>query len=1359
MGVRRFSIAQLPVTLEDIDEVEDQGGIDDTSGSDTSTSHGRSRGSTSASVTTVRSSQGGKGQPSPPASSVASPANSVSTEVSSERAKHSATSAQSAASADRGSLIQSGAAAAATTSRTATAAVFVPAEGEETSEKSETAAATAATAAVTVAGIASRSTGEGDDLSSTSDQSLRSHEGVTSDTLAGPSTSDRGQPMREDRMVELVAKENLDKPSEIAINDATKGVVSKQEGRHGAAGASAPSAQEDQNHADDGRQAGSEVGTTNEKPVIGDLNEMAEANIDERSRGQGEMEGANEGRREYKKHEDDDRREESTEGGAGNQEDDEEALEPQKRAAEDEDGSKSTHERDRWTRGGNIDTAESARPVDTGPLVRRGSTEDGVKVKNITSIDVGAAANRVPEDRTTPLVKQGSEELHSARSLRVEGELEGIDARCTTTGQAQTQALPQAIPEPLASDFVRADESISLQRDSGRAADPAAVLGEGASSVGMLNAGGGDLGTISPGGAKHDGTYLKATSHRETADEVVVEGPINNESLGVQAGPSSRPLTGSAPGRVEDIKELNKSDGNGNVEELPRQQGKRRSAPLVGAEGANDDGQTTSATKLTPLETGEYEHVRADVLEVAAEEDTSDNEDAPPRLNEEVMLEKEEERTGKRQEQHQIASVVEVQRLQDQTPNDVNDTSEADAADSSPDKVAAATANKGDLNGEDADRIATSNSTDSGRLLPTNLWTFPPSFEALLTLSTANNTVECKFEGEIMLEVDAATMGEEQASAPGDEGQSKKRQEATSSGSPEKKFKPSWRSRYCIYRIAAEEGSQTPPVADIDLEDDDAQTRLERLLGGSYGLTMEEVLDRFSPDTDLGSGDAVVRSFTNSICELRPSLLQGQPKGTSSDDGRPGGGGSRGRSDDDAVYKAVEAALRGHGGGSEWQEVQVRVGNSRVLEVCVVTTSDDTTRGRDTVERVSSTGEPSATTSFDPPSEGAVCTSVVDCSSIDSPPALRPHLLAGGVPASAADALDRAGFFTTGPAVDLTGVLAALADEAKTGGAAETHATTDNSQSSPGMKTKEGTGDWPGLDADRSRSKELHVLHGARRSGSFATIHKCTVAVTGTPEDIQLDILPAVVDDQGPIAQAEVTTAHLSRLRPLGTSSLRFSPAPTPASKGEEAVATERHRIHGKHSDSDSKGRGKRSEEHEPESVPSQSAPSSREHGAGLTVGDRVEARYRGKSEWFPGTVRAIHDVHDGNTPVSTPDVVGGGENGGGNSGLKSKFCSVAIDYDDGDTEERVPRVRVRLVGQKQPRFLNEGDEVDVKRGKKIRLARVIARPSSSPNIEGQYDLELLGEDGQRSSGGVGIVENCPRSAIMALHGWPPPRK
>ncbi|CAM9891492.1 unnamed protein product, partial [Ectocarpus sp. 12 AP-2014] len=140
------------------------------------------------------------------------------------------------------------------------------------------------------------------------------------------------------------------------------------------------------------------------------------------------------------------------------------------------------------------------------------------------------------------------------------------------------------------------------------------------------------------------------------------------------------------------------------------------------------------------------------------------------------------------------------------------------------------------------------------------------------------------------------------------------------------------------------------------------------------------------------------------------------------------------------------------------------------------------------------------------------------------------------------------------------------------------------------------------LDAARSRRKELHVPHGARRSVSFATIHKCTVAVTGTPEDIQLDILPAVVDDQGLIGQAVVTTARLSRLRPLGTSSLRCSPASALASQGGEAVAAERHRNNGKHSDSDSKGRGSSSEEHKPENVSSQSAPGSAEHGAGLTV-------------------------------------------------------------------------------------------------------------------------------------------------------------
>lgn len=1217
------------------------------------------------------------------------------------------------------------------------------------------------------AGIAPRGTGEDDDLSSNSDQSLRSDGEETSDTSGRSTSEDRGRSMRENRMMESVAKENLDQPSEIAINDATKGVVSKQEGRHGAAGASSPAAQVDTNDADGSRQAGSEVVMTNEKPASGGgLNEMAEANIHEGSRGQGETEEVNEGRREDKKHGDNEGREESTEGGAGSQEGEEEALEQQQRAVEDEDCSESTRERKQLTSGGNTDAGEGTRPVDTGPplrgsdgiLFRRESTEEVVKANTITSMDVGAVANRVPKDMITPLVKQGSEELHSARSIRVEDEHGGSDARCATTGQVQTQALPHANPEALAPDVVRADESISLQRDTGRAADPAAVLGEGESSVGMLNAVGEDLATTPPGDAKHDGTYLKATCHRDTADEVVVEGPINNEPLGVLAVPSSHPLIGSAPGTIEDIKEVN----NGDIEELLRQQDKRNSSPLVDGEGANDDGQTTSATTVTPLETGEYEQVPAEVLDVADEGDTNDNEGVPPRLNEEVTLENEEGQTGKQHELNQTASVVDAQRLQDQTLDDVNGKSEEDAVNVSQDKVAAEKADQGDLNGEDADRIATtSNSTDSGELLPTNVWTFPPSFEALMTLSTANNTVECKAEGEITFEVEAATLGEEQASTHGDEGQTKKRQEATPAGSPENNVEPFWRSRYCIYRIAAEEGSQTPPVADIDLEDDDAQTRLEHLLGGSYGLTMEEVLDRFSPETDLGSGDAVVRSFTNSICELRPSLLRGQPKSTSSDDGRPGGGDSRGQSDDGSVYKAVEAALRGRGGGAEWQEVQVRVATSRVLDVRVVTTSsDDTTTGGDIVESGSSAGGPSATTLFDPPSKGAVSTSVVDCSGIDSPPALRPHLLAGGVPVSAADALDRAGFFTPGPAVDLAGVLAALADEAKTGGPSETHAATGISQSSPGVKKKEGTGSWPGLDAARSRRKELHVPHGARRSGSFATIHKCTVAVTGTPEDIQLDILPAVVDDQGLIGQAGVTTARLSRLRPLSTSSLCCSPAPALASQGEEAVAAERHRNNGKHSDSDSKGRGNSSEEHKPENVSSQSATSSREHGAGLTVGDRVEARYGGKSEWFPGTVREIHDVDGAHTPVSTPDVGGGGGgNGGGNSGLKSKLCSVAIDYDDGDTEERVPRVRVRLVGQKQPRFLNEGDEVDVKRGKKIRLARVVARPSSSPNIEGKYDLELLGEDGQRTSGGGGIVGNRPRSAIMALHGWPPTRK
>lgn len=93
-------------------------------------------------------------------------------------------------------------------------------------------------------------------------------------------------------------------------------------------------------------------------------------------------------------------------------------------------------------------------------------------------------------------------------------------------------------------------------------------------------------------------------------------------------------------------------------------------------------------------------------------------------------------------------------------------------------------------------------------------------------------------------------------------------------------------------------------------------------------------------------------------------------------------------------------------------------------------------------------------------------------------------------------------------------------------------------------------------------------------------------------------------------------------------------------------------------------------------------------HRNELNVGCRVEARFRGKDEWYPGVVKAVPS----SASIQSTEV---------------RLPTVDIHYNDGDAEENVPRMRVRLPGQKQSKLLN-GDEVDVKRGKRIELARVV---------------------------------------------------
>ncbi|CAM9409837.1 unnamed protein product, partial [Scytosiphon promiscuus] len=607
---------------------------------------------------------------------------------------------------------------------------------------------------------------------------------------------------------------------------------------------------------------------------------------------------------------------------------------------------------------------------------------------------------------------------------------------------------------------------------------------------------------------------------------------------------------------------------------------------------------------------------------------------------------------------------------------------------------------------------------------PPGVWAFPPLFEALLTLSTATGTVECTLEGEIVLgSADDKNMGEERSEAI-----------ASTAGIAGTRGL-SWQSRCCVYKIPIEEAGQTLPAGDIDLEDDDAQARLEDLLARAYGLTMEDVLERFSPETDLGSGDAVVKSFTDSICKLRPGLLarSQRPK----PDGREDNSGD--------VYKAVQAALRGDNIIPGGREVHVRVGDAHVLEVSIVSASagntgeGDDERKPDGGENANGDGGPEADSipCAKPavPLSDAAHTCVVDCSGVPSPRMLKTHLEERGVYPPAMDSLDRSGFFAGGPRVmNLAGVLAALAQEVRETNTSQNKPTTRvGPLSSPPTGRACGHEGWPEIDPERSRSQVLRAFGRVQRGGPRAA-QECTVAVSGTREDIILDVYPAMtnVDHSGHVFEG--VSARMSRFRPLSTS-ICASPSSSPRiariCKSTDAEKTEERRNSDK---PDSPG-----DSHHEKRILDVSTTDGVPPG-GLNIGDRVEARFGGKSEWFPGVVTGIHCGVD--------------------EDRRSTLPYITVDYDDGDVEERVPRVRVRQPGQKQPRFLNEGDEVDVKRGKRIFLARVVALAASSPpdTKEGYYDLELLdeGRPGRNSDGG--LVANCPRSAMMALHGWPPPR-
>lgn len=132
-----------------------------------------------------------------------------------------------------------------------------------------------------------------------------------------------------------------------------------------------------------------------------------------------------------------------------------------------------------------------------------------------------------------------------------------------------------------------------------------------------------------------------------------------------------------------------------------------------------------------------------------------------------------------------------------------------------------------------------------------------------------------------------------------------------------------WRGAYCVYKFYAQE---VLSPSKIDLEDDDAQDRLENLLQ-TFDLSLEDVLGRFPVGTDLARSSAVIDAFTESICHLQRSC-ESSASGTAED--KPF---NRTRS----IRTAVEIALLGT---PEWVEVHAAVENGRVLEVNIVKKSE-----------------------------------------------------------------------------------------------------------------------------------------------------------------------------------------------------------------------------------------------------------------------------------------------------------------------------------------------------------------------------------------------------------------------------------
>jgi hypothetical protein len=140
-----------------------------------------------------------------------------------------------------------------------------------------------------------------------------------------------------------------------------------------------------------------------------------------------------------------------------------------------------------------------------------------------------------------------------------------------------------------------------------------------------------------------------------------------------------------------------------------------------------------------------------------------------------------------------------------------------------------------------------------------------------------------------------------------------------------------------------------------------------------------------------------------------------------------------------------------------------------------------------------------------------------------------------------------------------------------------------------------------------------------------------------------------------------------------------------------------------------------------------------------LRVGTRVKARYGWESSWFDATIKEVRNANDGRSDQK-----------------QSSEPLYALQYDDGDVEEDVKRLKIRLEGEKQKRELSAGQEVDAccQHYEEKVLPGVVTGPGIN---EGEYlvrfdlnGLEIVNEGDEAV-----FEESIPRNRIFGPYSAP----